>query len=125
AARGASDIENDSGPSCDNGRFTMTLLALLLWQHPTAKGGTMSKESAKEFVRRLLDDGEFLARFASIKGGERPQQAAAEGFDFTTEELEEAKAEHLQEAGHAGRKPPKGGNGDIQPLYGVVDTWEA
>ena len=85
----------------------------------------MSKESAKAFVRRLVDDGEFLAKFASIKGGERHEEAAAEGFDFTTEELQEAKDEQLQEAGDAARRPPKYGNGDIQPLYGVVDTWES
>ena len=89
----------------------------------------MSKESAKAFAQRLLDDRDFLAKFASLKGGgARREQAEAEGFDFTTEELQEAKAD-LTAEGAATRKPvPPGpiepGNGGIQPLYGVIDTWE-
>lgn len=85
----------------------------------------MSKQAAKEFVRRLLDDRDFLAKFASMEGDDRGEQAAAEGYDFTADELQEAKAEHLAAAGDTTRKPTKPVNGDIQPLYGVVDTWEA
>jgi len=85
----------------------------------------MSKDAAKGFVHRLLDDGDFLAKFASIEGGEKRKQAAAkEGFDFTTDELQEAKAEYLAEAGDTKRKV-KPGNGVAFPLYGVVDTWES
>ena len=84
----------------------------------------MSKESAKEFIGRLLDDDDFLTKIASTKsGGERRRKAEAEGFDFTADELQEAKAEHLAAAGETTRKPPK--SGDVQPLYGVVDTWDA
>ena len=84
----------------------------------------MSKESAKKFVRRLVDDGEFLKKFASTKGGERQKKAEEEGFDFTTDELQEAKAEELAAGGGTTRKPPPGG-GIAHPLYGVVDTWDA
>lgn len=78
----------------------------------------MSKESAKQFIARLVDDEEFLARFASTQGGQRRRQAEEEGFDFTSEELQQAKTEYLAEKGSRAYKPP---NGDVQPLYGVVD----
>jgi predicted ribosomally synthesized peptide with nif11-like leader len=77
----------------------------------------MSKESAKEFISRLLSDEPFLRRFAAMKGGERRRQAEAEGFEFTTDELQEAKSELQATADSTARRPPD----DIQPLYGVVD----
>ncbi len=95
----------------------------LHWTHLRRKAENMSKESAKKFVRRLLDDDEFLAKIASVEGGERRKQTEAAGFDFTTEELQEAKAEHLSAADETRKPAPE--YGGIQPLYGVIDTWEA
>jgi predicted ribosomally synthesized peptide with nif11-like leader len=52
----------------------------------------MSIESAKLFIHRMKTDGEFAEKVTECKDSEtRTAFIKSEGFDFTTEEIKEAR----------------------------------
>lgn len=54
----------------------------------------MSVESAKTFIEKVKNDEDFKKKLGELKDAEeRLEFARAEGFDFTKEELAEAKEE--------------------------------